>query len=335
MRRALTIAGVLAAAGLTVTFSMAQAPAPQSPTTSLDPSSVAAVFNGRDIKISDLDSEIQRKPQLSMLQAYSGGDPAVTNRIRMAALNGLINRQLLLSAARNSGAIDEKEIQQSVDNLVTQYGGKEKLTPLLANIKTTFEIFTAEVADDFRINSFIDKNVAKNLKSTDDEIKKAFDSAPDKYAAKEAVQASHILLKLPPDASAQDEEATKKKMEEIYTKAIAPGADFAALAKQYSQDGSAPGGGDLGMIELGKTVPAFEKAAFALKPGEISKPVRSEFGYHLIKVTQRRAAEKADFAKAKPLIEQELQMRKRQQAIESKVSELRAAAQIKINIPTT
>lgn len=87
----------------------------------------------------------------------------------------------------------------------------------------------------------------------------------------------------------QDESTTgaaKKKADEIYAKATAPGTDFAKLAKQYSQDpGSAANGGDLGYFGKGKMVPAFEEAAFALKVGQISKPVRTVYGYHIIKVT--------------------------------------------------
>jgi parvulin-like peptidyl-prolyl isomerase len=80
----------------------------------------------------------------------------------------------------------------------------------------------------------------------------------------------------------------KKKADELYTKAAA-GEDFAKLAKQYSQDpGSAANGGDLGYFAKGKMVPAFEEAAFALKVGEISKPVRTVYGYHIIKVTDKK-----------------------------------------------
>jgi parvulin-like peptidyl-prolyl isomerase len=78
----------------------------------------------------------------------------------------------------------------------------------------------------------------------------------------------------------------KKKADEIYAKATAKDADFAKLAKQYSQDpGSAANGGDLGYFAKGKMVPAFEEAAFALKVGETSKPIRTVYGYHIIKVT--------------------------------------------------
>lgn len=299
----------------------------------LSPDATAATFNGKTIKVAEVDAEIQRKPQFAALQAYSGGDQKILNRIRAAAVNGIINRQLLLTAAKSSGVIDEKEIQSSVEKIVSQYGGKDKLGPLLTNIHTNYENFTSEVADDFRINSFIDKDIAKSLKVSDEDVKKAFDTAPTKYAGKEAITVSHILIKVAPDASAQDDKAAKDKVEEIYAKATAPGGDFAALAKQFSQDGSAPKGGELGLIERGRTVPAFENAAFALKPGEISKPVRSEFGYHLIKVSDKKAAEQPNFAKAKPLIEQELTQKKKAELVEKRLVELRTAANVKVEIP--
>lgn len=299
----------------------------------LAPDFAAATFNGKEITVAAVDAEIQRKPQFAMLQTYSGGDPEVMNRLRVAAVNSLINRQLLLGAAKGSGVIDETEISSSVANLVQQYGGKEKLTPLLQNIKTNYESFTEEVADDFRINSFIDKDVAKGVKVSEDEAKKAFDAEPTKYAAQEAIKASHILIKVAADATPEQDKAAKGKIEELHAKAVAPGADFGALAKAHSEDGSAQNGGELGLIQRGRTVPAFENAAFALKAGEISAPVRSEFGYHIIKVTERKDAEKPDFAKARPLIEQEILQKKKSELVEKRLMELRAAAQVKINLP--
>lgn len=296
------------------------------------PDSTAATFNGREIKISEVDAEIQRKPQFAMLKNYSGGDASIMNRIRIAAINELINRQLLLDAAKKSGVIDEKEITKSVDNLVLQYGGKEKLEPLLKNIHTDYPTFTSEVGDDFRINAFIDKDLTKGMKIGEAEIKKAFEAEPTKYAAKEAINVAHILIKVRADATAEQDKEAKAKIEDLYKQVTAPGGDFAVVAKANSQDGAAARGGELGMIERGKTVPAFENAAFALKPGEISKPVRSEFGYHLIKVTEKRPAEKPDYAKSKPLIEADLTKQAKTKAVEAKLTELRSAASIKINI---
>ncbi|MBN8548817.1 MAG: peptidylprolyl isomerase [Deltaproteobacteria bacterium] len=333
---ALTSAGAVIGMAAQTTPALAD-PAPNkadqaAAATSATADSTVATYNGKDIKLSEVDAEIQRKPQFAMLKNYSAGDPQIMNRIRLAATNEIINRQLLLEAAKKSGVIDEKEIQKSVDNLVQQYGGKEKLSPLLKNINTNYDTFTSEVGDDFRINAYIDKDLAKDVKISDADVKKAFDADPTKYSAKESIKVAHILIKVPADASADADKAAKAKIEDIYAKATANGGDFGALAKEFSQDGAAARGGELGVIEKGKTVPAFEDAAFALKPGETSKPVRTEFGYHLIKVTEKMPAEKPDYAKVKPMFEQELLQRAKAKAVEAKLTQLRSTAQIKINI---
>ncbi len=103
------------------------------------------------------------------------------------------------------------------------------------------------------------------------------------------MRASHILVL----ADEKADDATKKKARaqiEAINKRVKAGEDFAKLAQEHSQDGSAAQGGDLSFFERGKMVPPFEQAAFAMKPGEVSDIVTTQFGYHIIKVTDRRAA---------------------------------------------
>ena len=115
------------------------------------------------------------------------------------------------------------------------------------------------------------------------------------------MKARHILLRLDADADAEAEAAVLQRIAEIQ-KLLADGADFATLAETYSEDpGSAANGGDLGFFSKGMMVPEFEAAAFALEPGSVSEPVKTQFGYHLIKVDEVR--EDADpYATAKPVM---------------------------------
>jgi peptidyl-prolyl cis-trans isomerase C len=297
-----------------------------------NPDEVAAVFNGREIKVAELDAEIERKPAFAMFQNMGAEDPALMNRVRLAALNGIINRELLLGAARSSGVISEPEVAASVEKFVANYGGKQNLSSLVDKIGSTYEKFTAEIADDFRITSFIDKVVAKDVKVAAPDIEAAFKAQPEKYAQSEKVHVSHILIKAEPDASPEKDKAALDKINELYKKATAPGADFAAIAKGNSECPSASSGGDLGEIDKGKTVPAFEQTAFSLKKDEISKPVRTQFGYHIVKLHSRTEAEKADLNKVKPMIEQELLQQKKVELVEKKVNELRTQAKITINL---
>jgi peptidyl-prolyl cis-trans isomerase C len=123
----------------------------------------------------------------------------------------------------------------------------------------------------------------------------------DKHVAPEQIRARHILI----DARTCDAE---KRIAQLLEQARAPGADFAALAREHSQDpGSARRGGDLGFFERGKMAPEFEKAAFALQnPGDVSEVVRSEFGLHIIRLEERRPAARLPFEKVRDAIVQDL-----------------------------
>ncbi|HYX90888.1 MAG TPA: SurA N-terminal domain-containing protein, partial [Myxococcaceae bacterium] len=109
------------------------------------------------------------------------------------------------------------------------------------------------------------------------------------YATPELVRARHILISVPKDAPPEKKAEVRRRIEEIRKEIVEGGKDFAALAKQYSEDpGSKDKGGDLGFNPAHAWVPSFADAAFALKPGEVSGPVETEFGIHLIKVEEKR-----------------------------------------------
>jgi len=144
----------------------------------------------------------------------------------------------------------------------------------------------------------------------------------------EQTHARHILIKLN-EITSEDE--AKRKLETIRERLVNGGADFPEMARQYSEDGTAANGGDLGWVNPGDTVPAFEKAMNALKPGEISEPVRSPFGFHLIQVLERR---KQDMTKeaARLKARQEIRARKSEEAYQDWVRELRDRAYVELRL---
>ncbi|HIE26909.1 TPA: hypothetical protein EYP66_06455 [Candidatus Poribacteria bacterium] len=134
------------------------------------------------------------------------------------------------------------------------------------------------------------KKLEKSIAVSDAEIKNYYTRhKEDEFTEEEEVKASHILLKVEADSSEEDKNKVKAKALEVLAKAREPGTDFAALAKEYSEDeGSAKKGGDLGFFKRGRMVKEFETAAFSLKPGEISDLVESAYGYHIIKVEEKK-----------------------------------------------
>jgi peptidyl-prolyl cis-trans isomerase D len=137
------------------------------------------------------------------------------------------------------------------------------------------------------------------------DVRKAYEENLKRFEVKEARQASHILIMA--DATAESKKKAKARADEIYAQVNKNPKDFAALAKQNSQDpGSAANGGDLGFFERGSMVKAFDDAVFSMKPGDISQPVETEFGYHIIRLAGIRAGKAKSFEEARPEIESEL-----------------------------
>ena len=143
----------------------------------------------------------------------------------------------------------------------------------------------------------------------------------------EQTHARHILIKLNEVVS---ESEGKSRMDNLHERLV-NGGNFAEMARQYSEDGSAANGGDLGWVNPGDTVPQFEKAMNALQPGEISQPVRSPFGWHIIQVTERR---KQDMSKeaARLKARQEIRSRKSEEAYQDWVRELRDRAYVELRL---
>ena len=141
------------------------------------------------------------------------------------------------------------------------------------------------------------------------------------YQTPAQVRASHILLKL----EGKDEKQVQALAEDVAKKAKAPGADFAALAKQYSEDDSNnSNGGDLDYFGRGRMVAEFEQAAFAMKPGEISNPVKTAFGYHIIKVVENKPDTTRPLAEVRAEIEDQLKWQKAQAEAEKIAKSLEA-----------
>ncbi len=137
------------------------------------------------------------------------------------------------------------------------------------------------------------------------EVRKAYDENLKRFEVKEARQASHILITA--DASPEAKKKAKARADELYAQLKKNPKDFAELAKKNSQDpGSATNGGDLGFFERGAMVKAFDDAVFSMKVGEISAPVESEFGYHIIRLATVRGGKGKTFEEARPEIEVEL-----------------------------
>ncbi|MDD3481206.1 MAG: peptidylprolyl isomerase [Patescibacteria group bacterium] len=179
----------------------------------------------------------------------------VLSQIRTQTLDGLVEDAIVEKEAKERGiSVSEDDLNSEFDQLVTSNGGTEEFTNILKK-------YYGLTVDEFK--------------------EKIFEPRMLREKVTEAINSDESVLN-----------AAKEKANDVYTKATAKDADFAALAKEYSDDpGSAANSGDLGYFEKGKMVPEFEEAAFKLKEGQVSKPVKTVYGYHIIKVTDVKGDE--------------------------------------------
>jgi parvulin-like peptidyl-prolyl isomerase len=171
------------------------------------------------------------------------------------------------------------------------------------------------------------------IEPTDQELSAYLEEHREDYDTPEEVHARHILIRVPEGASEAEIAQAKKQIEDI-KKELENGADFAELAKKYSQDpGSAPNGGDLGFFRRGQMVKEFEDAAFSLEPGQISDPVRTQFGFHLIKVEEKKPAQHPELAQIRERVLKDYIAAERTRRFEKFYAELKAHAKIFIADP--
>jgi peptidyl-prolyl cis-trans isomerase C len=181
------------------------------------------------------------------------------------------------------------------------------------------------------IEKMMDAQVADVAGASDAEARDFYQKNPDKFKQGESVRASHILLRVDPNAPEPTKKQARTRINQILKRARS-GEDFAALAKQHSQDGSAQQGGDLGYFEREQMVPAFSEAAFSLKPGHVSDVVTTQFGYHIVKVTDRKAAATVPFEQVSGQIVEYLSSQKKQERASQFVDAAKKRARIEVLI---
>ena len=178
----------------------------------------------------------------------------------------------------------------------------------------------AELKKRIIVDTYLKKKVESESKVSDDELKKFYEQNQDKFKSGEQIRASHILVKNEQEAQAILDQLKK-------------GANFEELAKSKSVDSSAAKGGDLGWFGKGNMVPAFEKAAFSLKEGQLSGIVKSDFGFHIIKLTGIRAAGTRPFDEVKEQIKAAIMPQKQQQVFMKLKEDLKKGAKIELTDP--
>lgn len=233
----------------------------------------------------------------------------------------LVAEIVLMQEAEKEGIYaDDGKIDFYINNLAARMGAtKDEFVSEIEKEGFTLEDIKEAYRKKIMIAMLLDEKISSNIIVSEREINEHYEQNKEDYSAKEGqIRASHILI-------TGDDEDAKSIIDELYEKAK-KGEDFAELAMENSKCSSAPNGGDLGFFSKGQMVPEFEEAAFSLEIGEISEPVKSQFGYHIIK----KGKDSLSFEEANEGINISLFAAKQESALETYVNQLRSKSEIKI-----
>lgn len=250
----------------------------------------------------DLNLLLEEEPQLQQILKVK---PELKREVYNSLINRWINIHLLYLQSEKEGLLSDSQIQRKLEELKKMLVAEEYL-----------------------------KRKIEKIKIEEKDLKNYYEKNKDKYKKTEGVKVKHILIYVPEKSDNATLQKALTKANQIYGK-ILKGANFEEMAKMYSDDTTSKvKGGDLGIIRKGETIPEFEQEIFKLKIGEVSKPIRSPYGYHIIKVEKKIPAEILPFEKVKNLVEEDYQKEQEKILMEKLIKELYQSYQPKVYLET-
>ncbi len=223
--------------------------------------------------------------------------------------------------------LKETILWQVVQSIVVSKIAKEKGFDKRPDIKGQQEL----LINNFLATQYLQKAVIDKVTITEAKVRSFYKDHIDAFKTPESIHARHILIKIDSSASEEEKKKTKARAEEVLEK-LKKGEDFAKLASEVSDDpGTKAKGGDLDFFSKGTMIPAFEEAAFALKPGEISGLVETEYGYHIIKVEEKKEAVLEPYEKIKDKVKDQALQEMRKAAVTDFVEKALKSSKVEIH----
>jgi peptidyl-prolyl cis-trans isomerase C len=240
----------------------------------------------------------------------------------------------LIDQASESMAVTPEEVDTEINTIAQQYGSQERFAEELSTSGQTMDQFKERLTKLIRQRKWMESQVGDVASVPETEVRAFYDENTAEFEQPDVVRASHILIRLDEGADEATIAAKQAQAAELAAKAKEDGADFAALAVEFSEDPTVQQNkGDLNFFPKDRMVPEFAEAAFASEVGTITEPVRTQFGWHVIKVTDKREAQTLPFDEVKADIGEYLKESKQQQAVEGVIAGLREKAQVEVFIP--
>lgn len=294
---------------------------------------VVARVNGKPVLGRDLEQRVRAELANIGNPAWKDLRDDYRNELTSQILSQLVGDELLYQKAIASGvAVTAAEIQAEFDKVAKTYPSDADLNAMLVQRGMDRKALSRELGRNLALQKYIQENITKKLVVTPAEVSEYYAGHPDEFKHPDLVRTSHILISTPNGATDDQQQRAKQLAESVLDRAK-KGEDFAKLAKEYSTDASASQGGDIGLTESGELAPEYEDAVAKLNVGEISGLVKTQFGYHIIKVTDRKKAGAATLDEVRGQLTDFLKNQKEDTEIAKLVKTLGSQAKIEILLP--
>ncbi|WP_372677151.1 peptidylprolyl isomerase [Desulfosarcina sp.] len=279
-----------------------------------------------------LREDLDREMKLVSLKLARQGRPVDAEQLKRyegEIRDTLINRTLLLQQAQSAG-IDVKDaaVAKALDEFKAAFKEEKAYQNALAEMGFSEEMLMRQINQGLTIKTLIDKEVLQKISVSDQQIRAFYDDNPNLFRKPEQVKASHILIQVPADADEAKQAEAQAAIQALKLR-LDNGENFAALAQENSDCPSKTKGGDLGFFSREQMVPPFSEAAFALQPGQTSDVVQTQFGYHLIRVTERQGEQTMAFNEVKDAISARLRQEQEGKKIDTYLEKMKEHADIK------
>lgn len=295
---------------------------------------VAAVVNSDIITLSEV--EKRAAPELAVLEHTSGKDKATErNRILHQVLDQLVADKLMDWQLKEQHLeVTDQEVESAAENLKTQNKfDDQQLEQALREQGMTLATWKNDIVrKQLARLKLVRSKIETKVKVSEDDIKSEYQRWARLQADDAELHVRHILVRVEPDASPAQVEEARLRAQKVVQDARQPNVDFAELAKRKGEGASAADGGDLGYFKRGVMLPEFERAAFALKVGEVSDPVRTDFGWHIIKLEERRAVPVKSYEEMQATLREKLRTSQLEKASEAYIQELKQSAVVDVKI---
>jgi parvulin-like peptidyl-prolyl isomerase len=295
------------------------------------PPDTAALVNGAVVSTADYRSELarilrQRKKTVQEL------DQAALALTKKESLETLIGRELLYQESVREGIkVKDTEVDAEIARLQGQFPGEDEFIASLGKLELTKEAVTAQIKRGMAIQALLDSRFSATKVVTEPEARNYYEKNRDAYSQPVQIRLSHILIKPAMRVTGSGTTSARSTMDSLQRR-LSKGEDFALLARESDDSASSEKGGDLGYFTPGQLGKKLEDAAFSQAVGQVSPIIEDRFGFHLLKVTERRPKTALPFEEVREKVSKQLQRERMMAEMTPYLKRLRDVARVEIHL---